>query len=69
LTFDPSKVKGSLANAEPILIGKHPDTTLDCHFRGLIRDVRIYCRALTAAEVEAVATGTDQPRMDAKKRE
>lgn len=54
-TFDPSKLRGSLANKEPLLIGTHPDTTLQCGFKGTIEDVRLYSRALSPAEIEQAA--------------
>jgi Concanavalin A-like lectin/glucanases superfamily len=53
LTFDPTKLGGSLANHEPILIGTHPDKTLQCGFKGEIADVRLYFRALSPEEVRA----------------
>jgi hypothetical protein len=55
LIFDPRKQAASLANTAPLLIGGHPDTTLDCGFRGRIGDVRLYSRALSAGEVRALA--------------
>src|ERR1041385_872042 len=55
LTFDPTKVRGSLANSEPLLIATHPDTTLQCAFKGLIEDVRLYARTLSPAEIERAA--------------
>jgi len=62
LTFDPTKQPESLANTAPLLIGGHPDATLNCGFKGQIGDVRLYSRALSAAEVEALCqaeTATD----------
>jgi len=53
--FDPTKLGGSLANSEPLLIGTHPDPTLHCNFKGLIEDVRIYSRTLSPAEIERAA--------------
>jgi Concanavalin A-like lectin/glucanases superfamily len=55
LTFDPRKLGGSLANAQPLLIGTHPDALLRCEFKGYIRDVRLYSRALSPEEIEAAA--------------
>jgi len=52
LSFDPTQQSGSLINREPVLIGNHPDKTLHCGFKGVIGDVRIYSRALSAEEVE-----------------
>ncbi len=56
LTFDPTKLRGSFVNSEPLLIGTHPDPTLNCAFKGLIEDVRLYARALSPAEVETAAS-------------
>ncbi len=56
LTFDPTKLRGSFLNAEPLLIGTHPDPTLNCAFKGLIEDVRLHSRALSPAEVETAAS-------------
>jgi hypothetical protein len=55
LTFDPTKVGGSLVNNEPILIGTHPDKTLQCGYQGLLEDVRLYTRCLTPEEVRLAA--------------
>ena len=55
LTFDPTKRAGSLASNAPLLVGNHPDQSLHCSFKGLIEDVRIYARALTGPEVEALS--------------
>ncbi len=54
LVFDPTGQAGSLANSEPLLIGTHPDPGLNCGFKGRIADVRLYARALSGAEIEAV---------------
>ena len=53
LTFDPTKVRGSLLNSEPLMIGTHPDPTLHCAFKGKIGAVRLYRRSLSPAEVKA----------------
>ena len=53
LTFDPTKVRGSLVNSEPLMIGTHPDPTLQCAFKGKIGGVRVYRRALSPAEINA----------------
>jgi hypothetical protein len=54
-TFDPTELRGSLANSEPLLIGTHPDPTLHCGFKGLIEDVRLDSRTVSQAEIEAAA--------------
>lgn len=53
LTFDPTKLRGSLVNSEPLMLGTHPDPTLHCAFKGQIGAVRLYRRALSSAEIEA----------------
>jgi hypothetical protein len=55
LIFDPRSVAGDLSNTEPVLIGNHPDKTLNCAFKGLIGGVQIYRRALSGEEVAAAA--------------
>jgi len=55
MTFDATMSNGNLANAEPLLIGTHPDTTIHAGFKGLIEDVRLYSRALSQSEIEAAA--------------
>jgi hypothetical protein len=57
LTFDPTKQSASLANSAPLLIGGHPDATLHCGFQGQIGAVRLYSRALSCAEIEALGRG------------
>jgi len=54
LTFDPTKYTASLANTDPLLVGVHPDKSLNLHFKGLMKDVRLYRRALSPAEIEAL---------------
>jgi hypothetical protein len=66
LTFDPTKHSASLVNPAPLLIGGHADSTLRCGFQGQIGEVRLYERALSPAEVEALSHGggtgnSDQP--------
>jgi len=53
LTFDPTKLRGSLVNSEPLMLGTHPDSSLHCAFKGQIGGVRLYRRALSSAEIEA----------------
>jgi hypothetical protein len=62
MTFDPTKLSGSLANKEPLLIGTHPDTTLHCPYQGMIEDIRLYSRALSAAEIEAASRRNELKR-------
>ena len=56
LTFDPTKLRGTMVNSEPLLIGTHPDTTLQCAFKGKIEDVRFYSRCLSQKEIELAAS-------------
>jgi len=54
----PSTVSGTLTNVNQHYIGRRQDPALSGnggHFRGLIDDVRLYNRAITTAEVEALA--------------
>jgi hypothetical protein len=55
LTFDPTKLPQSLVSPAPLLIGGHPDPTLDCGFKGHMDYVRIYSRAISPEEVQALA--------------
>ena len=55
LTFDPTKLPQGLINPAPLLIGGHPDPTLNCGFKGQMGDVRLYSRVLSAEEVEVLA--------------
>jgi hypothetical protein len=53
LTFDPTNRPGNLGNREPLFIGRHagePNTT----FIGLIDEVGIFNRELTAGEVLSI---------------
>lgn len=55
LTFDPTVCPGDLSNAGPLRIGSHPVNGLPCFFNGMIDEVSIYNRALSAAEIQAVS--------------
>jgi len=50
-TFDPTSVPGDLTSSEPVHIGNHPDPNYHCYFKGLIREIAIYRRALSEDEV------------------
>ena len=52
--FNPTSQSGSLSTSAPLLIGMHPDPSLDCNFRGGIDELAMYGRALTAAEIGAI---------------
>jgi len=55
LTFDPTSQSGDLSTPQPVLIGMHPHyPAIDCNFRGVIEEVSIYNRALTAVEVKSI---------------
>ena len=56
LRFDPTKLRGTMVNSEPLLIGTHPDTTLQCGFQGGIEDIRFYSRCLSQKEIELAAS-------------
>ena len=54
LTFDPTVCPGSLSNAEPARIGNHPNSEVNCFFKGIIDEPSLYNRALTASEIQAI---------------
>ena len=56
LTFDPTTCPGDLSNAGPLRIGNHPQDGLPAFFNGIIDEVSIYNRALSPAEMLAVAS-------------
>jgi Concanavalin A-like lectin/glucanases superfamily len=53
LVFDPTRQSGDLSNSEPVRIGNHADPNLRCFFKGLIGNVALCRRALSAEEVAA----------------
>jgi hypothetical protein len=53
-TFDPTIVPGDLSNTEPLRIGNHPIPTLPAFYHGIIDEVSLYNRALSAAEIAAI---------------
>ncbi|MHB8519340.1 MAG: LamG-like jellyroll fold domain-containing protein [Limisphaerales bacterium] len=68
LTFDPTSERGDLSNGEPLRIGNPATPGLPSVFAGMIDEVALYNRALTAQEVQAIFTAdiagkckTDQP--------
>src|SRR5258706_7319331 len=50
-TFDPTKIPGNLSNTQPLIIGNHPDSSLQCGFKGVIQQVCLYKRALSPDEI------------------
>jgi subtilisin family serine protease/subtilisin-like proprotein convertase family protein len=59
-SFNPSVEPGTLANNEPFRIGNHATSDVDGFAPGIIDEVSVYGKALTAAEVlEIFNTGTD----------
>jgi hypothetical protein len=54
LTFDPRVVPGDLSNAGPLRIGVNANATFFSNFKGVIDEVSLYNRALTAAEIQAI---------------
>jgi hypothetical protein len=55
-TFDPTVVSGDLSNTGPLRIGNHPTPSVNASYHGIIDDVRIYNRALSASEIQAIYT-------------
>lgn len=63
LTFDPTVCPGDLSNSGPLRIGNHPQPGLPCFFNGLIDEVSIHNRALSAAEIQTASTAPDQNKV------
>jgi hypothetical protein len=53
-TFETTALKGDLSNDQPLRIGNHCDPSFRTFFKGIINQVAIYNRALSAAEVDAL---------------
>jgi hypothetical protein len=62
-TFDPTPLQGTLVNTEPLRIGNHSAETLNCFFTGIIDEVGIYKRALSAEQIRAIykAASAEKP--------
>lgn len=57
LTFNPTARSGSLDNGAELRIGRNsPNTILDPFFQGLIDEVELFNRALSASEVQSIFT-------------
>lgn len=54
LTFDPTVCPGELSNTGPLWIGNHATPGLQAYYHGIIDEVGLYNRALTAGEVAAI---------------
>ncbi len=54
LTFDATSQNGSLSTSEPLRIGNHATSSLNCYFKGQIDEVSLYARALDPGEVQAI---------------
>ena len=54
LDFDPTVLSGSLSNSAPVRIGVHPQSDLNCWYKGVIDEPTIYRRALTNTEITAL---------------
>lgn len=52
-SFNPTSQQGDLSTTASLLMGLHPDSSLDGNFRGNMDEVSLYRRALSAAEVGA----------------
>ena len=53
--FDPTSQIGDLSNTNFLMVGRHPSyPRIDCNFRGMIDEVSLYGRALTADEILAI---------------
>ncbi len=56
LTFDPTQQSGSLSNSEPLLIGSQSTPGYVTPFKGMIDELSLYNRALSASEIQAICT-------------
>jgi hypothetical protein len=53
-TFDPTAVSGDLSNTGPLRIGNHPDPGIRAFYHGIIDEVGLYNRALSADEIQSI---------------
>ena len=53
-TFDPTAASGDLSNASPLRLGNHPDLGMRCFYNGIISHVRLFNRALSDSEIQAI---------------
>jgi hypothetical protein len=67
LTFNPTTRGGDLSNSGPLRIGHIADPNFKAFFKGVIDELGLYSRALSAAEIEAIfnagALGKCRPRL------
>ncbi len=54
LTFDPTQEAGDLSTSGPLYIGCHDNPAMNCNFKGIIDELSIYSRALTAEEINSI---------------
>ncbi|MHB8519338.1 MAG: LamG-like jellyroll fold domain-containing protein [Limisphaerales bacterium] len=54
LTVDPTREQGDLSNSQPLRIGNHATPGYNGFFAGLVDEVSLYNRALTAQEIQAI---------------
>ena len=54
LIFDPLNAPGSISNTAPLFIGRSTGGDIDIFFDGLIDEVEIYNRALSASEIQTI---------------
>jgi hypothetical protein len=53
-TFDPTVASGDLSNTGPLRIGNHPDPGIPAFYHGIIDEVGLYNRALSADEIQSI---------------
>jgi hypothetical protein len=53
-TFDPTAISGDLSNTGPLRIGNHPDANIPASYHGIIDEIGLYNRALSASEIQAI---------------
>jgi sugar lactone lactonase YvrE len=62
LTFDPTARRGDLSNHEPLRIGNIANLGFNGFFKGVIDEVALHNRVLTAGEIEAVVNAGEAGR-------
>ncbi len=54
MTFNPTGENGDLSSVAPLRIGNHNNPDLACNFKGIIDELSVYNRQLTAADIRAI---------------
>lgn len=54
MTFDPTQESGDLSTEGPVYIGCHNNSQFNTYFKGIIDEVSVYNREISAAEIQSV---------------